>query len=451
MMSFRLHLLGGFELTGLDGDPCALPPKKCRALLAWICLSRARSASRAAMASMLWPEASEEQARTSLRQCLAALRRVAPLLEADTESIALSSALTDVDVWQFEQGAGHDDLRVAEPALQRYGGELLAGLQLDAPEFEQWRRVEAERLRRLATQSGTRIVDVLARSGDAGRAVENALRVLAIDPLQEDLHRRVMQLYVALGRPADAIRQYRRCRELLGTELGTRPEPETESLYRKLVDPERRQTLIPGTPPTALDAPARTETGRTEADAAASDAREAFVAIADVSGFAAYSATHDVDLVHEFLTRYRSAVRNIVQARGGMLANFIGARVMIVFGAPVARGNDAARIVDASLSILAAVENLQGMAGSALKARAGVATGRVIAALEEGQWIISGAPVSAAGRIVEAAPAGEVWIADRIAQALGERLAADPVEGAVVSALGSDQRLWRAPAWGGST
>ena len=199
MTSFRLHLLGRFELTDLDGEPCALPPKKCRALLAWICLSRARTASRTAMASMLWPEASEEQARTSLRQCLAAMRRVAPLLEADTESITLSPALADVDVWQFEQGAGHDDVRIAEPALQRYGGELLAGLQLDAPDFEQWRRVEAERLRQLATQSGARIVDVLARSGDAGRAVENALRVLAIDPLQEDLHRRVMLKAVRIG------------------------------------------------------------------------------------------------------------------------------------------------------------------------------------------------------------------------------------------------------------
>ena len=53
-----------------------------------------------------------------------------------------------------------------------------------------------------------------------------ALRLLAIDPLQESVHRTLMRLYAALDRRGDALRQYRECVAVLQRELAAEPEVE---------------------------------------------------------------------------------------------------------------------------------------------------------------------------------------------------------------------------------
>jgi len=60
------------------------------------------------------------------------------------------------------------------------------------------------------------------------------MRLLAIDPLQEHVHRVVMELYDKLGRRSAALRQYHLCAEVLQRELGIRPDAETRSLFERL-------------------------------------------------------------------------------------------------------------------------------------------------------------------------------------------------------------------------
>ena len=57
-------------------------------------------------------------------------------------------------------------------------------------------------------------------------------RRLALDPLDEPAHRRVIELYAATGNRAEALRQYRECVRVLDRELGVRPLPETTELYQ---------------------------------------------------------------------------------------------------------------------------------------------------------------------------------------------------------------------------
>ena len=47
---------------------------------------------------------------------------------------------------------------------------------------------------------------------------------------EEDLYRHLMLCYRELGRPAEALRTYRRCRELLSVVLGLQPSAETEAV-----------------------------------------------------------------------------------------------------------------------------------------------------------------------------------------------------------------------------
>src|SRR2546428_13490706 len=74
-VTIRLVLLGGFHARQPSGDTLSLPTKKARALLAYLALRPGQSHPRDKLATLLWGDSADPQARTSLRQALAALRR----------------------------------------------------------------------------------------------------------------------------------------------------------------------------------------------------------------------------------------------------------------------------------------------------------------------------------------------------------------------------------------
>jgi hypothetical protein len=57
-----------------------------------------------------------------------------------------------------------------------------------------------------------------------------------------------MEAHVTAGNRAEALRVYERCRRLLANELGAYPSPETEAIYRSLLE-------APTPPPEAAQAP----------------------------------------------------------------------------------------------------------------------------------------------------------------------------------------------------
>ncbi len=81
---------------------------------------------------------------------------------------------------------------------------------------------------------GIQLLDYYLEAQQWEQGVRLAIQLLGSDPLQERVHRRLMQLYARLKRPADALRQYRQCRRVLSRELGVGPEPETQRLCREI-------------------------------------------------------------------------------------------------------------------------------------------------------------------------------------------------------------------------
>jgi YVTN family beta-propeller protein len=80
------------------------------------------------------------------------------------------------------------------------------------------------------------LTEASLRSGDASEAVKWAEQTIALAPFRESGYRRLMEAHVAGGDRAEALRVYERCRRLLADELGTYPSPETESIYRTLLE-----------------------------------------------------------------------------------------------------------------------------------------------------------------------------------------------------------------------
>ena len=126
-----LKLLGGFEAYLNDGSALALSTKSGQALLAYLALTPGRRHARDKVAALLWENRADEQARASLRQTLAVLRKALPLepnwLIADEGYFALSPGVCEADVATFESLAKEDTERALAQAASLYGGDLLEG------------------------------------------------------------------------------------------------------------------------------------------------------------------------------------------------------------------------------------------------------------------------------------------------------------------------------------
>ena len=245
MTRLSLTLLGGFQGRLGAGAAVTLPTRKAQALLAFLALPSGRAHPREKLASLLWGGVREPQARRGLRQALFTLRKAVAteptaLLIAG-ETVALNPISVDVDVAEFERGIAEGAPAALERATSLYRGDLLEGLALQEAPFEEWLLAERERLRELALEALAKLLRHQRATGATESAVQTALRLLALDPLQEPVHRAVMRLYVQLGRRASALRQYQVCLGVLQRELGVEPEATTKQLYQEIL----RQRLLP--------------------------------------------------------------------------------------------------------------------------------------------------------------------------------------------------------------
>jgi YVTN family beta-propeller protein len=107
-----------------------------------------------------------------------------------------------------------------------------------------------EQMRRDLAGTRERALSVLAdaclRSGAAREAARWAEELIALSPFREAGYRRLMEAHVVAGNRAEALRVYEQCRQLLVEELGAYPSPETESIYRALL--EAPQSSVRTTP-----------------------------------------------------------------------------------------------------------------------------------------------------------------------------------------------------------
>jgi len=235
-----LRLLGGFQARLRPGPYLTVPTRKAQALLAYLALPCGVAHPRDKLAALLWGDMREGQARTNLRQTLFMLRKVLAIrvpdgLRIDAASVALEPAAVTVDVTAFERLVTQGTSDSLAQAADIYQGDLLQGLAVWEAPFEDWLMAERERLRELALEALARLLAHQSKSQATERAIQTAIRLLVLDPLQEPAHRTLMRLYARQGRRSAALKQYQVCISLLRRELGAEPEPETRRLYEDLL------------------------------------------------------------------------------------------------------------------------------------------------------------------------------------------------------------------------
>jgi predicted ATPase/class 3 adenylate cyclase len=170
------------------------------------------------------------------------------------------------------------------------------------------------------------------------------------------------------------------------------------------------------------------------------------VLFADLVGYTTLSEGRDFEDVRELQSRYFETTRTVVERYGGTVEKFIGDAVMALWGAPVAREDDAERAVRAALDLVDAVQALGEATGvDGLALRAGVQTGEAAVALEaQGQGLVTGDLVNTASRTQGAAEPGAVLVGEATRRAAEAAIAFADAGAHELKGKSEGVHLWRA-------
>jgi DNA-binding SARP family transcriptional activator len=231
-----VYTLGRFEILR-DGQPLRSAGKAQRKpleLLKCLCAFGGHAVNQDRVADALWQDTDGDAADQALRTTLHRLRKLLQHEQAvrlEDRHLYLDPRYLWADCLAFDRIAHHPrmaDRSSLQRALNRYRGPFLAG------ESAPWALAFRERLRAHYMSMAERLGALLEQEGDWAGAADCYLRAIEVEPVAETFYRRLMNAYARLGRPAEALAVYQRCRQSLLTRLGVSPTQETRSLLQQL-------------------------------------------------------------------------------------------------------------------------------------------------------------------------------------------------------------------------
>jgi predicted ATPase/DNA-binding SARP family transcriptional activator len=206
-----------------------MAPPRVLSLLAYLIVNRDRRLTRSAVASALWPDDLEEDARANLRRHLHRLNTELPKcgderwIEATTSTLQWNEkAPAWIDVVEFEHSAESGD--GAARAADLFGGEFLEGT------FDDWVVAERERLLAIFLDVAYDLAISARGERDFVRACEYADRMLALGEWREDAARvKIAALYEMGDRPG-ALAAFDAFSKQLRDDMNVDVMPETRAL-----------------------------------------------------------------------------------------------------------------------------------------------------------------------------------------------------------------------------
>ena len=128
-----------------------------------------------------------------------------------------------------KRGSSEKAVQCIEKAIDLYKGPFLAD------EIEQsWMISPRERLRSRLIRGLTWLGHYWQDQKEWEKASKPYQHGLEIDDVAEEFYQQLMICYRELGRKAEAISLYERCRKTLSTILGVDPSAKTEGIFKSL-------------------------------------------------------------------------------------------------------------------------------------------------------------------------------------------------------------------------
>ncbi|TCS93918.1 BTAD domain-containing putative transcriptional regulator [Hazenella coriacea] len=195
--------------------------------------------------SLLWPEADDKAATRDFKVALNALNNaLEPKRPARSNSFYIQrqgslygfnlSSGYELDADEFERLI-QIGLKEDNPIQLQSGLELYGGTYLPERRYEDWCFTERERYQSLFIRGAERLAQLYVREAKYDDAIYWCERMIQEDACWEEAYRLLMVCYYLKDNRPQAIRQYKKCIDILERELGVPPMPKTEQIYKQIV------------------------------------------------------------------------------------------------------------------------------------------------------------------------------------------------------------------------
>jgi DNA-binding SARP family transcriptional activator len=246
----QVNLLGGFQLF-YDEKPVELARStRLQTLIAYIILHRTAPVVRERLAFLFWPDTSESQARTNLRNLIHQLRHAFPsisnYINFDNNTLEWRSDTPfqlDIDLFRRcllaapGQASAKESL---QEAVRLYKGDLYP------TSYDDWILPAREELHQEFIDALDRLALLQEEAREYPQALNTVRRLIQMDPLQPAANQRLMRLYTLVGDRPAALKAYRSYARLLQQEVGAKLDAKTDDLYQRIqaaTKPPQKGTL----------------------------------------------------------------------------------------------------------------------------------------------------------------------------------------------------------------
>ncbi len=439
----EVRLLGQFDARR-DGIPIVVPSRAAQSLFAFLLLNAGVAHRREKLAGLLWPDTSEERARSNLKQELWRLRKAIELKQPrpnvgrgrnektsqlkrkaielkqprpDAVPYILSDDITitfntDAKYWldasALERASGKDksgsDLI---NALSLYRDELLPGF------YDEWVESERERLRGVFEQKVVLLLERLLAGGWWAEVREWAERWIALERTPEAAFRALMLFYSQTGEMAKVVEVYERLVEALH-ELDIEPSEQTRTHFERLKSGEpmlKQESALPlKTLATfSTQRPVKFETRLEKSATLEPPTGTVTFLFTDIEGSTILWEKHP-DTMEIAIARHNVLVRDAIEESRGYVFKTIGDAFCAAF-------SNALDALNASLAAQRALRE-ENWGDTPIKARMSLHTGSV----EEHEGDYFGRAVNRVARLLSAGHGGQTLISLATAELVRDQL-----------------------------
>ncbi len=237
-----IKAFGGFSITAGDYELDGFKRTRVQELLVYLLLNRGQSIGRSQIASLFWPETSQKQAFSNLRNLLYCLRQDFQdhdqFIAADNQNITwIEDSLFWFDVAEFNFNlakaaiteADRKRLDYLEAAVNLYGGDLLPG------NYSKWLLVEREQLAQALNAALGELITLYESRCQYQPAIQHAQVLMQRDPLHEPTCAQLMRLQALNKDRTAAFETYQLYVKLLQDELGLPPSRSLRDFHEQLL------------------------------------------------------------------------------------------------------------------------------------------------------------------------------------------------------------------------
>jgi DNA-binding SARP family transcriptional activator len=248
-----IHCLGEFRVSFAGRFVENWNSGRGKAILKFLVSCPEHRAGKEMLMELLWPEAEPHAARNSLNVAIYGLRHALSNVDASSVVLFGNDAYfldPELDIWidheaftsHLTAGQTLERSGQAESAMGEYrrAESLYQGDYLEEDRYEDW----PDAMRRDLRDRYLLLLDRLGRHAldreDYESCVEISRKMTAVEPCDEEPHRRLMLCWNRLGLDHLAIREFLECREMLARELEVAPSRATVELFQRI---QQRETV----------------------------------------------------------------------------------------------------------------------------------------------------------------------------------------------------------------